>query len=208
MIINSKNYISNKNLEKIIINFLLYPKSKLLNKDLKLLIIEYIYQFNEFVLKEINFKKTSEITFLYHLNYENIIGDDADNFLILNLNNIDCYMSYPNIYSFDPIVHLSLYINNNTISLIKYIENDIEEKIKIILKRKKFHNFENNKFYSSIINNKLSINMNYKDLAKIKDDTVESVNLLNYEIVDVNKGNWYVSIRDLNRPTDQCVLTL
>ena len=39
--------------------------------------------------------------------------------------------------------------------------------------------------------------MDSKELIKIKDDTKETVNQYNYEYIDSNKENTYVSIRDL-----------
>ena len=89
--INTIKYISKKDLENLITNFLLFPKLKMINNDLKYLIISFLYE-NNYEMYKLNDSKVDNSTYLYKIKNKDKLE--------LNLKNIKSYLSIPNILFF------------------------------------------------------------------------------------------------------------
>ena len=172
MIIN--NYCLNESeFEKMIINFLFFincsKNYKILNKDLTEFIINYLYSFNY------NIKKLNNKT------YELINSNIINNKIAVNLNNIRCQVNFTSIYSFDPSVTLVLYLDEY-ISIFQEINKELNNKIKkyFLLQN------ENIKYNSFIHKNTIVIYLDYYQIQKIKDDTINTnLNSKNIKLIEV-----------------------
>ena len=172
MIIN--NYcLNDSEFEKMIINFLFFinfsKNYKILNKDLTEFIINYLYSFNY------NIKKLNNKT------YELINSNLLNNKIAVNLNNIRCQVNFTSIYSFDPSVTLVLYLDEY-ISIFQEINKELNNKIKkyFLLQN------ENIKYNSFIHKNTIVIYLDYYQIQKIKDDTINTnFNSKNIKLIEV-----------------------